>query len=114
MIVTLQMNMERFQEVGVVNHVSPKEQFTRVTEYKHLTGQKSATTTISYEYPQLHGEPYYPIPTEGSKSLYKKYLSESKKLTKVMLAGRLATFQYYNMDQVVANSLELFKIINRK
>ena len=103
------MNMERFQEVGVVNHVSPKEQFTRVTEYKHLTGQKSATTTISYEYPQLHGEPYYPIPIEGSKSLYKKYLSESKKLTKVMFAGRLATFQYYNMDQVVADTLKKFE-----
>ena len=103
------LNIDRSQEVGVINHVNCEEPFTRVTEYKHLTGQKSATTTISYEYPLLHGEPYYPIPTEGSKSLYKKYLNESKKLTKVIFAGRLATFQYYNMDQVVADTLKKFE-----
>ena len=102
-------NVERYQNAAVINHVTPKEQFTRVTEYKYFTGQKAASTSLSYEYTQIDGEPFYPILTAQSEFTFKKYLSEAKKINNLLLSGRLATFQYYNMDQVVANALNLFQ-----
>lgn len=100
---------EKYQEVAVVNHVDNNVDFTRVTEYKYLTGQKNSTTSISKEYAQSDGEPYYPIPTENNNGLYKKYAELAKKTDNVIFAGRLAEYKYFNMDQVVANVLSHFK-----
>lgn len=103
------LHIEYFQDCAQVNYVSSEVPFTRVIEHKYLSSQKLETTTISREYPHFDGEPYYPIPTEENKRLYKKYRKESKKLKKVIFCGRLAEYQYYNMDQVVANTLTLFQ-----
>lgn len=104
---------EQFQSVGTVNY--PNEYtYTRTTEYKHLTGQRVYGSTYIEEYPQLYrrGEnlPYYPIPQDEYRALYRKYEAEAEKLKgRVFFAGRLADYQYYNMDQAVARALSLFE-----
>jgi UDP-galactopyranose mutase len=101
---------ECFQPTGTVNY--PNEHpYTRVTEFKYLTGQKHAKTSVVYEYPKAEGDPYYPVPRPENAELYKKYQLLSMGLNNVYFTGRLATYKYYNMDQVVAQSLTLFKKI---
>ncbi len=99
------LDQEWFQPVGVVNHPSPEVPFTRVTEYKHLTGQTHRKTSITYEYPSDEGDPYYPIPTPETQALYKKYEALALARPDVDFVGRLATYRYYNMDQVVGQAL---------
>jgi UDP-galactopyranose mutase len=104
---------EKYQEVAVINYPNAYD-FTRVTEFKQLTGQKSYKTTTVAEYPQAHkageNEPYYPIPTEENQKIFKKYRSEMEKINpEVLFAGRLADFQYYDMDQAVGRALTIFK-----
>jgi UDP-galactopyranose mutase len=103
--------VEFMQQSAVYNYVEESVPFTRVSEYKHLTTQKHKSTTLSYEYTTLDGEPFYPIPTEENRRKYVLYKSESAKLSNVIFCGRLAEYQYYNMDQVVANTLNLLKSI---
>jgi len=99
-----------FQPVGTVNY--PNEQpYTRITEFKHLTGQRHEFTSIVYEYPRAEGDPYYPIHASEPKAIYKKYEEEAKRETKVRFVGRLATYQYYNMDQIVGQALATFEKI---
>lgn len=104
---------EQFQSVGTINY--PNEyQYTRTTEFKHLTGQRAYGSTYIEEYPQPYvineNIPYYPIPKEEYRALYRKYLAEAEKIKdKVLFVGRLAEYQYYNMDQVVAHALNVFK-----
>jgi UDP-galactopyranose mutase len=94
----------RYQEVGTVNY--PNEHaYTRITEYKHLTGQTHAGTSITREYPVAEGEPYYPIPGTDNEALSQRYLSRAAKEQGVTFIGRLAEYRYYNMDQVVAAAL---------
>ena len=101
---------ETHQAVGTVNY--PNEHaFTRITEFKYLTGQQHPKTCLVYEYPMAEGDPYYPIPTPANASLYKKYHQLADSVESVYFTGRLATYKYYNMDQVVAQSLALFKKI---
>ncbi|KAF0140542.1 MAG: UDP-galactopyranose mutase [Stygiobacter sp.] len=107
------LRLEKYQNAAVINHVDKDIPFTRVTEYKHLTGLNSICTTISKEHSQQDGEPYYPVYTEQNKILYHAYYDEAKSLKKVLFCGRLAEYKYYNMDQVVANSLKIFKTIIR-
>ncbi len=102
---------EQIQETAVYNYVGNETEFTRVTEYKYLTSQKLKSTTLSYEYSERDGEPFYPIPNENSRSIYLRYRSEVEKLNNVIFCGRLAEYQYYNMDQVVAKSLKAFNRI---
>lgn len=104
---------EYFQKVAVVNYVG-YEKFTRVCEYKHLTGQKQKNTTLSYEYSIKDGEPFYPVPTDSNSKLYLNYKNEAKKLKDVIFCGRLAEYQYFNMDQAVANSLKIFSKVLSK
>jgi UDP-galactopyranose mutase len=78
---------------------------------KYLTGQTHAKTTLVYEYPKAEGDPYYPVPRKENAALYKKYQNLADQLPHVYFTGRLATYKYYNMDQVVAQSLTLFKKI---
>lgn len=98
------LDRERAQEVAVVNYPGP-EPFTRVTEFKHLTGQEHPQTTIAREYPQPAGEPYYPIPRAENRDLYQKYAARAAREQHVSFIGRLAEYRYYNMDQVVASAL---------
>ncbi len=101
---------EKFQPTGTINF--PNEHpYTRVTEFKYLTGQLHPKTTVVYEYPTADGDPYYPVPRRENADLYKKYQLLAKETKDVYFTGRLATYKYYNMDQVVAQSLALFKRI---
>ncbi|MDX2052846.1 MAG: UDP-galactopyranose mutase [Polyangiaceae bacterium] len=96
----------QFQAVGTVNY--PNENaYTRITEFKHLTGQVHAKTSIVYEYPRAEGDPYYPVPMPENAALYEKY-KELADRSPVHFVGRLATYRYYNMDQVVAQALTLY------
>jgi UDP-galactopyranose mutase len=99
---------ECVQPTGTVNY--PNEHpYTRSTEFKYLTGQQHAKTTVVYEYPLAEGDPYYPIPRPENAEIYKKYQQLASTLPNVYFTGRLGTYKYYNMDQVVAQSLTLFK-----
>jgi UDP-galactopyranose mutase len=99
------------QPVAVVNY--PQTQaYTRVTEYKHLTGQEHAKTALTYEYPSAEGDPYYPIPKPENQELFKKYERLALATADVWFVGRLATYRYYNMDQIVGQALATFRRIN--
>ena len=99
---------EVHQSTGTINF--PNEHpYTRITEFKYLTGQIHPKTSIVYEYPTAEGDPYYPIPRPENKILYKKYESLADTMSNTFFTGRLATYKYYNMDQVVAQSLALFE-----
>jgi UDP-galactopyranose mutase len=101
---------EVFQSTGTINY--PNEHlYTRVTEFKYLTGQKHPKTTVVYEFPSDEGDPYYPVPRPENAELYKKYEKLAAQCQNTYFTGRLATYKYYNMDQVVAQSLALFKKI---
>jgi UDP-galactopyranose mutase len=101
---------EVFQPTGTINF--PNEHpYTRVTEFKYLTGQKHPKTSVVYEFPKADGDPYYPVPRPENAEIYRKYQLLAAELTNVHFVGRLATYKYYNMDQVVAQSLTLFKKI---
>lgn len=105
-------DVERFQATGTINY--PNEHpYTRITEFKYLTGQKHHKTSIVYEYPQAEGDPYYPIPRPENAEIYKKYQALANTMTNTYFTGRLATYRYYNMDQVVAQSLSLFEKITQ-
>lgn len=97
-----------FQKAAQINYVEPDVAYTRVSEYKYITSQESKTTTVSYEYPNNSGDPYYPIPSEKNIKIHKNYFKLTKSLKNAMFCGRLAEYKYYNMDQVVARTLNLF------
>ncbi len=97
--------MRRFQPVAVVNYPSEAAPYTRITEYKHLTGQVSPKTSISYEFARDEGDPYYPIPRPENHALYKQYEALARASDDVTFVGRLGTYKYYNMDQVVGQAL---------
>lgn len=99
---------ESFQPTGTVNYPN-SHAYTRITEFKYLTGQKHNKTSVVYEYPTGEGDPYYPIPCSENNNIYKKYQLLASTLPNVYFTGRLGTYKYYNMDQVVAQSLTLFK-----
>ncbi|HET7095037.1 MAG TPA: UDP-galactopyranose mutase, partial [Thermomicrobiales bacterium] len=92
------------QPVGTVNYPNDYD-YTRITEFKHLTGQTHPKTTIVYEYPRADGDPYYPVPRRENTELYKAYQALAESVPGVTFVGRLATYRYYNMDQVVAQAL---------
>lgn len=99
-----------FQQTGTINY--PNEHpYTRVTEFKYLTGQIHPKTSVVYEFPKADGDPYYPVPRPENAELYRKYQMLTRALPDVYFTGRLATYKYYNMDQVVAQSLSLYKKI---
>lgn len=105
---------ETFQTAPVVNY--PNEQaFTRITEFKYLTGQKHDKSSIVYEFPQATGDPYYPIPRKQNAEIYAKYKALADAEKDVHFVGRLATYKYYNMDQIVAQALMTYgKIVGMK
>jgi UDP-galactopyranose mutase len=104
------LEKEQHQPVAVVNYPQ-SEQFTRVTEYKHLTGQVHPRTSITFEYPKAAGDPYYPIPRAENQARYRQYEKLARTMEDVFFVGRLGTYMYYNMDQVVGQALATFKRI---
>jgi len=107
-------DMKTFQSAPVVNY--PNEQaYTRITEFKYLTGQEHEKTSIVYEFPQAEGDPYYPVPRKENAEIYAKYKALADAREGVHFVGRLATYRYYNMDQIVAQALtEYGKIVGMK
>jgi UDP-galactopyranose mutase len=108
------LHTPQLQSVAVVNY--PNEQpWTRITEYKHLTGQEHPKTSITYEFPCDDGDPYYPVPRPENAELYRQYKALADETPGVHFVGRLATYKYYNMDQVVAQALTTYaKIVGTK
>jgi UDP-galactopyranose mutase len=100
-------NREFLQPVAVINYPNDYA-FTRVTEFKHLTGQEHPKTSIVYEFSRSEGDPYYPIPRAENAELYRKYQALADATPRVRFVGRLATYRYYNMDQVAAQALTVF------
>ncbi len=101
---------EWYQSVSVVNYPNDHA-YTRLTEFKYLTGQVAPSTSVVFEYPQAEGDPYYPIPRPENATLYARYKEIADKQADVHFVGRLATYRYYNMDQVVAQALVTFRKI---
>jgi UDP-galactopyranose mutase len=99
-------DVARHQPVGTVNYPNDHA-YTRITEFKHLTGQTHAGTSVVREYPESEGDPYYPIPRPDNEALFKHYGALAAAEPNVHFAGRLAEYRYYNMDQVVAAALSL-------
>jgi len=99
-------NKEFYQEVGTVNYPNDYD-FTRITEYKHLTGQNIPYTTIAKEYSMAHGEPFYIVPDKENQEKAEQYRQYAQKEKNVTFIGRLAEYKYYNMDQIVDRALEL-------
>ena len=99
---------DQYQEVGTVNYPNDHA-YTRITEFKHLTGQSHTGTSIVREYPQDEGDPYYPVPRAENEALFKRYEELAKQEADVTFVGRLAQYRYYNMDQVVGAALAAAK-----
>jgi UDP-galactopyranose mutase len=102
-----------YQKAPVINY--PNEYaYTRVTEFKYLTGQEHEKTSIVYEFPMAEGDPYYPIPRSENANLYAKYKALAEQAPHVHFVGRLATYRYYNMDQVAGQALATYaKLVGR-
>lgn len=108
------LDQEWFQPVGTVNYPAEDVPYTRISEYKHMTGQTHAKTTITYEYPSAEGDPYYPIPRPENQALFKQYEALAMATPEVSFVGRLATYKYYNMDQVVGQALATYRRLMEK
>jgi UDP-galactopyranose mutase len=96
---------EVFQPVGTVNYPNEYE-WTRITEFKYLTGEQHQGTSIVREYPEADGEPYYPVPRNENQELFRRYQARAGSESNVHFVGRLAQYRYLNMDQVVAAALK--------
>jgi len=106
--------VETAQPAAVVNYPNDYA-YTRVTEFKYLTGQEHAKTSLVYEFPKSEGDPYYPVLNPVTAEIYRQYKALADATPNVHFVGRLATYKYYNMDQVVAQSLAEFeRIMGRK
>ncbi|PTU30673.1 UDP-galactopyranose mutase [Stenotrophobium rhamnosiphilum] len=101
-------DVKQLQETGTINYPNDHA-YTRITEFKHLTGQEHAGTSIVREYPQAEGDPYYPVPRAENEALFKRYESLAKLEKNATFVGRLAQYRYYNMDQVVGAALATAK-----
>jgi UDP-galactopyranose mutase len=108
------VDIEQLQQVAVVNYPDPHVPHTRITEYKHLTGQKHPSTSVTFEYPSAEGDPYYPIPRPENQALFKRYEALADATPGVTFVGRLATYRYYNMDQVVGQALATFRRLDAR
>lgn len=100
------VDQAQVQPVAVINHPN-QHAYTRVTEFKHLTGQEHRKSSLVYEYPSAEGDPYYPIPQPENAALYRKYKELADATPNVYFLGRLGSYRYYNMDQCVGQALAL-------
>jgi UDP-galactopyranose mutase len=106
------LDLAQLQPVGTVNEPDESVPYTRTTEFKHLTGQRAARTTIVREFPRADGDPYYPIPRPENAALYARYEALARSTRDAWFVGRLATYKYYNMDQCVGQALATFAKIS--
>jgi len=97
------------QPAGTINEPSEEVPFTRTTEFRHLSGQVHDSSTVAVEYPRSEGDPYYPVPSDEPRALYKRYETLAAAEPDVTFVGRLARYQYLNMDQVVGQALATFE-----
>jgi UDP-galactopyranose mutase len=97
------------QPAASINFPTEDVPWTRITEFRYLTGQAHDSSTLAVEFPRSEGDPYYPIPNDDSRALYKQYEARAAQLPGVTFVGRLARYQYLNMDQVVAQTLSTFE-----
>ena len=107
------VDVERFQEAAVVNYPNDYD-FTRITEFKYFTGEKSDKTTLCYEYPKATGEACYVVMTQDNMYKRKMYLNELEKMKdkeKFVFIGRLAEYKYYNMDQVIEAVIKRLNLV---
>jgi UDP-galactopyranose mutase len=99
-----------FQDHAVINYPNNFD-YTRITEYKKMTGQQSEKTTVHYEYPLKYSknenDPYYPILDKKNEELKNNYLKKVSQLKDIHFVGRLAEYRYYAMDDVVEAALTL-------
>ena len=102
------LDIERFQEIAVVNYPNDYD-FTRITEFKHFTGQISPETTIVKEYTKAEGDPYYPVPRRENNELADRYKNLAEQDNSVVFLGRLGEYKYYNMDKAVERAFEVFR-----
>jgi UDP-galactopyranose mutase len=102
------LRQDQFQPVGTVNYPNEDVPYTRITEFSHLTGEQGDTTSIVYEYPSATGDPYYPVPRPENHELYERY-ARLADASDVIFVGRLATYRYYNMDQIVGQALATYR-----
>jgi UDP-galactopyranose mutase len=101
-------NVRVAQPAAVVNY--PNENaYTRITEFKYLTGQQHPKTTVVYEFPKAEGDPYYPVPRAENQQMYRKYQALADETEGVHFLGRLGTYKYYNMDQCVGQALAYYR-----
>ena len=102
------LDNEWHQPVAVVNYPNDFD-YTRVTEFKHLTGQTNSRTSVVYEFPQNSGDPYYPVPQPANAEIYANYRQLAEQCRNIHFVGRLATYRYYNMDQVIGQALMTYR-----
>ncbi len=103
-------NVPVYQVAPVINYPNDYA-YTRITEFKYLTGQEHTKTSIVYEFPRAEGDPYYPVPRPENAEVYAQYKALADATPGVHFVGRLATYKYYNMDQVVAQALTVYRKI---
>lgn len=108
------LDQAEFQQTATVNFPGEDVPWTRITEYKHLTGQTAANTSITYEYSAATGDPFYPVPRAENQAIYKRYQALALAEADVLFVGRLATYRYYNMDQVVGQALATYRRLKPK
>ncbi len=110
------LEQDQFQSHGTVNY-TVSEDYTRISEYKHMTGQvKAGVTTIVKEYSRaFEGRadetPYYAIINPENNALYGEYRKLAEKFSNLHLLGRLAEYKYYNMDAIIARALEMSEVL---
>jgi len=100
------------QPCAQINYPALWQPFTRTIEWRHITGQEADCTTITTEFPSGEGEPYYPVPSPDARALFKRYEELARAEKNVTFIGRLATYQYLNMDQVVGQAMAAFRKLN--
>jgi UDP-galactopyranose mutase len=105
------LEQEWHQPVATVNYPEEQVPYTRITEFKHMTGQRHPFTSTVAEFPSAEGDPYYPIPRAENQALFKRYEALADQAEDVWFVGRLATYRYYNMDQIVGQALATFQRI---
>lgn len=101
------------QPCAQINYPASWQPFTRTIEWRHITGEPGTHTTITTEFPTGEGEPYYPIPAPENRALYQRYRDLADEQKNILFLGRLATYQYLNMDQVVGQAMAAFRKLNR-
>ncbi len=98
------------QPVASINEPRFETPYTRTTEFRHMTGQADhPSSTVAVEFPRSEGDPYYPVPTDEARALYKRYEQLANAREDVTFVGRLARYQYLNMDQVVGQALATYE-----